>query len=114
MSIALAFFLFAGGYLLAKSSAGADYYISTEREPDERVVAAFAPIYDGDRIDLNTATIDELMEIPNIGETRAQAIIAYREEQGSFESIADIMEVSGIGEGIYEQVKDYICVTKDD
>lgn len=59
-------------------------------------------------IDINTASKEELMLLPSIGETRAKNIIAYREENGPFRSIADIMQVSGIGEAVYDGIKDYI------
>ena len=61
-------------------------------------------------INLNTATQEELESLPGIGETRALAIIAYREEHGDFSSIEDIQNVSGIGEAIYANLKAYITV----
>lgn len=61
-------------------------------------------------VNINTADKDELMTLPMIGEVRASAIISYRESAGPFSSRADIMQVSGIGEGIYNQVKDLITV----
>lgn len=60
-------------------------------------------------ININTATIEELVSLPGIGEAKAQAIVAYREE-APFYSIEEIMEVSGIGEKIFEQIKDRISV----
>ncbi len=62
------------------------------------------------RINLNTAELSELMTIPGIGEAKAQMIIEYRTENGSFRSTEDIMKISGIKEGIYNQIKDYITV----
>jgi len=59
-------------------------------------------------IDINTSSKDELMLLPSIGETRARNIIDYREKNGPFRSIADIMQVSGIGEAIYDDIKEYI------
>ena len=50
------------------------------------------------------------MTLSWIGEARAQAISAYREEQGGFASPEQIMEVSGIGEGIYSRIEDQIAV----
>ena len=61
-------------------------------------------------INLNTATQEELESLPGIGEARALAIIAYREEYGAFSSIEDIQNVSGIGEAIYANLKAYITV----
>lgn len=61
-------------------------------------------------MNLNTAGMDELMTLSGIGESRAQAILTYREENGGFSSIEDIKNVSGIGEGIFERIKNMITV----
>jgi competence protein ComEA len=61
-------------------------------------------------ININTATKEELMTLPGIGESRALSIIAYRKEHGGFSSPEEIMEVSGIKEGMYEKMKEYIMV----
>lgn len=61
-------------------------------------------------ININTATADELTELPGIGDVKAAAIVAYREANGSFSSIEDIMNVDGIKEGSYEKIKDLITV----
>lgn len=63
-----------------------------------------------DKISINTATKEELMTLPGIGESKANDIISYREKSGPFESIEDIMKVSGIGENIYAQIKENITV----
>lgn len=61
-------------------------------------------------VNLNTATLEELMTLPGIGEAKAQAVIAYREEQGGFSSIEDIMQISGIKEAVFSKIKDRITV----
>ncbi len=61
-------------------------------------------------VNINTADRDELMTLPGIGSTRAEAIIEYRNIHGAFGSIEDIMNVSGIKEGAYNKIKDLICV----
>ena len=61
-------------------------------------------------VNINTATLEELMTLPGIGQTRAEAIVAYRDEQGGFQSIEDIMNVSGIKEGSFAKLKDRITV----
>lgn len=60
-------------------------------------------------ININTATKEELMTLPGIGETKANDIIAYR-EQTPFQSIEDLKNVSGIGDTTYEELKNYITV----
>lgn len=61
-------------------------------------------------IDLNTADKTALMTLNGIGESRAEAILAYRREQGAFTTIEDIMQVPGIKEGIFSKIKDQITV----
>lgn len=62
------------------------------------------------RINLNTADKDTLAMLSGIGESRAEAIIAYREENGRFQQIEDIMNVEGIKEGIFNRIKEKIKV----
>lgn len=61
-----------------------------------------------DKVNINIATKDELMTISGIGESKANAIISYREENGNFEKIDDIMNVSGIGQSLYDKIKENI------
>ncbi len=65
---------------------------------------------DEKKIDINTATMEELVELKYIGEKYAQRIIEFREKNGPFETIEDIMKVKGIGEKIFEVNKDLIVV----
>jgi len=62
------------------------------------------------KININTADISLLTTLPNIGESKAQAIITKRDELGKFNSIDELKEVSGIGESTFEKVKDLITV----
>ena len=62
------------------------------------------------KINLNTATTEELDTLPGIGPALAQRIIEYREANGPFESIEGIINVSGIGEVTFEKLKDRITV----
>lgn len=68
------------------------------------------PGSDTDLIDINTATSFELESLPGIGPTTAQKIIDYRDENGPFFTTEDIINVSGIGPGTYERIKDLITV----
>ncbi len=61
-------------------------------------------------ININTATVSELDELPGIGLKRAQQIVDYRENVGNFKTISDIKNVEGIGDGIFNQIKDFITV----
>ena len=61
-------------------------------------------------MNLNTAGAAELMTLPGIGEAKAGQILSYREEKGGFSSIEEIMNITGIKEGVYSKIKDYITV----
>ena len=61
-------------------------------------------------MDINTASLEQLMDLPGIGEQKAQAILSYRDEHGSFQKIEDLMEVPGVGESIFEEIKNLITV----
>lgn len=65
---------------------------------------------DPSMVNINTAGPEELMTLSGIGEARAQAILSYREENGDFSTIEDIKNVSGIGEGIFDRIKNMITV----
>lgn len=60
------------------------------------------------KVSINTSTLEELMTLKGIGKSKAEAIIKYRNTIGLFNSIEEIMNVSGIGESIYKKIKDNI------
>ena len=62
------------------------------------------------KVNLNRASAKELMSLDGVGEATANKIIAYREEQGSFATIDDLKNVSGIGDKKFEALRDKICV----
>lgn len=63
-----------------------------------------------DLININTADVTLLTTLTGVGEAKAKTIINYREENGNFKTITDIMNVKGIGEKMFETIKDYITV----
>jgi len=62
------------------------------------------------KIDINTADKEQLMALSGIGETKAESIIRYRTEHGSFAQIEEITNVDGIGESLFQKIKEYIYV----
>jgi len=67
-------------------------------------------LLEGETININTAPLEELMRLPGVGQTRAQAIVDYRQEQGSFASVDELDQVKGIGPALLEELRPYICV----
>lgn len=62
------------------------------------------------KVNINTAGKEELMTLTGIGEAKAQSIIAYREKNGRFQSVEEIMEIEGIKEGVFNKIKDDITI----
>ena len=62
------------------------------------------------KVNLNQATKEELMTLTGIGEAKAVAIIAYREANGRFQKIEDLMNITGIKEGVFDKIQSQICV----
>lgn len=99
-------------------SDGSRIYVPTKEEVDTlAVVYSDTGSGSGDttsdstgRVNINTATLEELTTLPGIGDTRARAIIDYREQNGAFGNIEDIMQVTGIKEKSFSKIKDSICV----
>lgn len=118
-----------GVYLLPPGSRVADAVEAAggfvEGAEEDRINLA-APLQDGTQIDvpgvpttsriisqrvnINTATADELDDLPGIGPTAAQSIIEYRQVNGPFQTIQDIQNVPGIGPSTFDRIKDYITV----
>ena len=93
-------------------SEGEQIYFPTLSE-----IESMSPIYtmtgdsaEDDRVHINVATKEQLMTLPGIGESKADAIISYRNEHGPFASPEDLLNVSGIKDGVYQRIKDYIVV----
>ena len=61
-------------------------------------------------VNINTASAEELKALPGVGPSKAAAIVAYREQNGRFKSVEELKNVKGIGEGIYNRLKDEATV----
>jgi competence protein ComEA len=62
------------------------------------------------RVNINAATASELDALPGIGPTTAQAIVDYRLEHGSFQTVQEVQNVPGVGPATYDRIKDYITI----
>ena len=109
--MAAVFLLLVGSlYMTAIASAeGTDYTITTSRQTEEEVTPEPAPL-----VDINTADAQRLQTLTGIGPALAQRIIVYREENGPFASVEELLHVSGIGESTLEKFRDRITVTEED
>lgn len=99
------------GLYLAKETASGDYdgLESQKKSASEEAEILENSCYDNEgRLDINKAGVAELTLLQGIGNSRAEAILAYRQEHGPFQSTEDLMKVSGIKEGTYHQLKDKI------
>tara|TARA_B100000315_G_scaffold76024_1_gene69581 strand:- start:193 stop:492 length:300 start_codon:yes stop_codon:yes gene_type:complete len=65
---------------------------------------------DNAKININTATVEELSSLQGIGEKKAESIVEHREKAGPFAKIEDLKEVKGVGDKIFDKIKDQIAV----
>ena len=93
--------------LASKITDGQKIYIPSNQEEEENV---YEEEEKDSLVNINTASCEELMTLPGVGGSRAQAIIEYRNSKGSFEKVEDIMNVSGIKEAMFGKIKDKIKV----
>ena len=96
---------------------GSQIYILTKQESAARAADPAADGQSGSgaeesdgKVNINRADLAELMRLPGVGESKAAAIIAWRKENGNFQTIEDIMQVSGIKEAAFAKIKDKIKV----
>lgn len=90
-----------------------DYYIDSYIKDNVSIITSSgntSSSEDNKLININLATVQELTELPGIGESKATNIVTYRNEVGFFKSIEDLKNVSGIGDATFEQLKDFITV----
>ena len=117
LALFTAFVLVCGTWLLARTSFREPSRVNTARYPaaeedssgEGKSGEAARPdsLLPGEVINVNTADVYDLRRLPGIGEKRAQDIIAYREEHGPFQTVDELTNVSGIGPGILENLREY-------
>ena len=77
-------------------------------DQDDEITESFEA--ESGKVNINTATLADLNALPGIGPAKAQAIIDYRNENGVFRSVDDLLNVNGIGPGILENIRDLVTV----
>ena len=116
LGLTAAFLLFSGGCFYARQSAAQPYTVTVSQSAPEVSSAPAASnneeskpesLLEGEVIDINSAPVEDLQRLPGIGEKRAQAIVAWREEHGPFQSVDELVQVSGIGEKLLAGLRDY-------
>jgi competence protein ComEA len=93
---------------------GEEIAVGVTPPPDAQGPAGAGPTGSGatatGKVDLNTATADQLDTLPGVGPAMAQRIITYRTQHGGFRSIEELQQVSGIGDARYQDLKDLVTV----
>lgn len=114
IALTIMFCVFAAGFLLGKNTGHSPITISAvpaaTHTTNEPVSISTAPSAPAGPININTATVADLTTLPGIGEVLAQRIVAYRNANGPFESIAQLSNVEGIGDKKLENILQYITI----
>lgn len=103
-------FIVACGYYTSNAYSKISGKIKVSGTTAQSQINKDASQYKNGKVNLNTAGVEVLCTLEEIGETRALAIITYREVHGPFKKIEDIKNVKGIGEATFKKIKDDICV----
>jgi len=99
------------GVNITAESSGIDAVAGASQDNSEQnAVAPGAPRGGDGRININTASKNELMDLPGIGPSLADNIVQHRNSNGAFNTIEDIMNVSGIAQGRFDRIRDRITV----
>lgn len=99
----------AGGFTEIAREASVNLARSLQDGEQLYVCSVSEEISDG-RININLASKEQLMQLPGIGESKAEAIVAYRNQHGSFMAVEDLLKIEGIKDGVLEKIKDKITI----
>ena len=106
LALCLAALLFAAAFFLGRASVSQTLHVETQRpaavQPEKTA---------GDGcLDLNTATREQLLSLPQVGDALAERILAYRAQYGKFITVEQLTDVEGIGEGLMQQLRGLVYV----
>lgn len=114
LALTAAFLLLTVGYFLGERSGVEPYTVSAQtlwtREEESTAQTGTQPGGSIEKVNINTADVEQLQTLPGIGQVKAEQIVADREANGPFRSPEDITRVSGIGPGTLEELLQYITV----
>lgn len=105
LALCLAAILFAAAFFLGRASVSRIPVVETQRQ----AAAQPAETAEG-RLNLNTATREELLALPQVGGTLADRILEYRAQYGKFVTVEQLSDVEGIGEGLMQQLRGLVYV----
>ena len=89
---------------------GQSIFVPTQEEVENSYLEQMESNDENGKVNLNTASKEELMSLPGIGEAKAQSILDYRQVHGAFQSEEEIKQIEGIKDGVYNKIKDRISV----
>ena len=117
LALTAVFLLTVGGWFLLEKNISRPWQVTVGQESSSAAEAEPGrpdSLLENEVIDLNTANLHDLCRLPGIGEKRAQAIVEYRETEGLFADVEDLVLVKGIGEGVLAGLRDYVTVSGGD
>ena len=94
----------------AELTDGERLYVPTVSEIEQGSEVTKTESEEDSRVNINTASKEELMTLPGIGESKAESVIQYREEHGEFKEVEELTNIPGIKSGVYEKIKELVRI----
>ena len=110
LAVTAAFLLIIAGIFIGRNGKNHDWILPATAELSDAVPQASPPSSHVGKLDINTAAASQFTLLPGIGEKLAQRIVDYRDENGSFTAVEELMRVPGIGEKKFDSIRQYLTV----